>query len=246
MSGNFKKTPRVVAARYGRKALPLLTFPLLCVLCACNTSRGTYASGPWGQSGYLDPTASLYSNPWNKPLAPSLVEAGPAPQPMTRSLSPEPLEPIGAWASRDVSPPTADSRDIPESFEAAASVPRPAPVEAMESEPPVAGRFAAKQEPSAPPQMQGRSFTALTGQWTAQEGDRSCRLQLSSTPALDLYKASASGCSSDALQNVNSWAHRDRTIVLYARGRVVSRLTDDGGSFTGMLEGTKTQIRISR
>src|SRR3712207_7550977 len=37
---------------------------------------------------------------------------------------------------------------------------------------------------------------------------------LSSTPALDLYRASASGCSNQDLSRVNAWDYRDGEVYL--------------------------------
>src|SRR3712207_7504094 len=45
---------------------------------------------------------------------------------------------------------------------------------------------------------------------------------LSSTPALDLYRASASGCSNQDLSRVNAWDYRDGEVYLYQTGGAVA------------------------
>ena len=230
----------MISGHRGHTIFRLLMLPLLGAISACNGTQGSYASGPWGRAGYLDPSVALYPKPWNRPLDPSLVEQDPAPPPSIRRAAPDIMEPIGAWTSRDVTPLESDS--ISDDSNVVASIPPLMSDDNKTSEPTPANRLASPAEP----RPSSKPFTSLTGQWTAQESGRTCRLQLSSTPTLDLYKASASDCANDTLQNVNSWAHRDRTLVLYARGRVTARLHEDGEAFSGTLEGTKTPVRISR
>ena len=70
------------------------------------------------------------------------------------------------------------------------------------------GTDVAALPPAAPlPSPAGRS--SLVGGWTAATGaGATCRIQLSSAPALDLYRASASGCASGDLARVNAWDYR--------------------------------------
>ncbi|MGO4707479.1 AprI/Inh family metalloprotease inhibitor [Microvirga sp. 2MCAF38] len=93
----------------------------------------------------------------------------------------------------------------------------------------------------------GRGPTSFVGTWTIRPGTgASCKLNLSSVAALDLYKASISRCSTSALQDVNSWAIKNGNIVLYARGSVIARMASDGNSFRGVIEGTNVPLTISR
>ena len=70
--------------------------------------------------------------------------------------------------------------------------------------------------------------------WSATGAPRrsggSCRIQLSSSPALDLYRASASGCSNQDLSRVNAWDYRDGEVYLYQTGgAVAARLRGSSG-----------------
>ena len=78
------------------------------------------------------------------------------------------------------------------------------------------------------------SRTAMVGNWSAQTSGGSCRVQLSSSPALDLYRASASGCANQDLSKINAWDYRDGEVYLYQTGgAVAARLR---GSSCGALE----------
>jgi hypothetical protein len=97
--------------------------------------------------------------------------------------------------------------------------------------------------PAAPP----ASRSSATGNWTAREASGgACRMTLSSSPSLDLYKASSSGCANKDLQSVNAWEFRDGEIYLYARGGVVARLRDSGGSFNGALAKSGAPVSLTR
>ena len=76
------------------------------------------------------------------------------------------------------------------------------------------------------------SRDGVIGGWTAREATGgSCRVQLSSASTLDLYRASASGCSNRDLQTVNAWDYRNGEVYLYQQGgTVVARLRADSGS----------------
>ena len=62
----------------------------------------------------------------------------------------------------------------------------------------------------------------MVGNWSAQTSGGSCRIQLSSSPSLDLYRASASGCSNQDLSKVNAWDYRDGEVYLYQTGGAVA------------------------
>lgn len=89
--------------------------------------------------------------------------------------------------------------------------------------------------------------SAATGTWRAREASGgSCKVVLSSSPSLDLYKASTSSCANRDLQSVNAWEFRDGEVYLYARGGVVARLRDAGGSFTGALAKSGAPLTLTR
>jgi len=100
-------------------------------------------------------------------------------------------------------------------------------------------------QPTSAPAAPTRS--AVTGGWTAREAaGGSCRITLSSAPALDLYKASTSGCAGRDLQSVNAWDLRDGEVYLYSRGSVVARLKGGGSSFNGVLAKSGAPLTLSR
>lgn len=218
-----------------------LSLLLLSLLPACNSAPGAYPYGPWGPSQAKLQPGSLYSKPWNIPVPVHAEESDLVFQnrPNPYGSPQEPLEPIGSWASRDVPArmPAEDTFALPMDYSNVASP------DALDHD----EEFASGEPNSSYKRssLQAKSFTSLTGNWIAQEEEgSSCRLQLTSVPALDLFKASTSRCSSPPLQNVNSWSHRDGQIILYARGSVVARLMADGSSFQGSYGGR--QLRISR
>ena len=76
----------------------------------------------------------------------------------------------------------------------------------------------------------------MVGNWSAQTSGGSCRIQLSSSPSLDLYRASASGCSNQDLSKVNAWDYRDGEVYLYQTGgAVAARLRGSSSSLSGVL-----------
>jgi len=82
--------------------------------------------------------------------------------------------------------------------------------------------------------------------WKASLGSASCRIQLSSVPSLDLYKASAQGCSSNVLKTVNGWSIRDDQVILFSRGQVVARLSGAEAALSGRLNGSETELTMTR
>src|SRR5215207_1211325 len=82
----------------------------------------------------------------------------------------------------------------------------------------------------------GRS--AYVGAWTAREASGSCRVQLSSSPSLDLYKASASGCANKDLARVNAWGFRG--------GAVAARLRASGGALDGVIAKSGAPLALAR
>ena len=74
-----------------------------------------------------------------------------------------------------------------------------------------------------------------------------CRIQLSSSPALDLYRASASGCSNQDLSRVNAWDYRDGEVYLYQTGgAVAARLRGSSGSLSGVLAKSGAPLSLWR
>lgn len=92
------------------------------------------------------------------------------------------------------------------------------------------------------------SRTNFVGSWRATEsGGSSCRVTLSSSPALDLYRASTSGCSNEAISQVNSWDLRGNEVYLYQQGgAVAARLQATPGSMSGVLAKSGAPVTMSR
>ena len=92
----------------------------------------------------------------------------------------------------------------------------------------------------------GRS--AMVGGWTAREATgTTCRVQLSSSPALDLYKASAAGCANKDLARVTAWDYREGEVYLYQPGgAVAARLRTAGGSMEGALAKSGAPLTLAR
>jgi hypothetical protein len=102
---------------------------------------------------------------------------------------------------------------------------------------------AAAPAPAAP-----SSRTSMVGNWTVRDASgASCRIQLSSSPALDLYRASASGCSNQDLSKVNAWDYRDGEVYLYQTGgSVAARLRGSSSSLSGVLAKSGAPLSLGR
>jgi Protease inhibitor Inh len=100
--------------------------------------------------------------------------------------------------------------------------------------------------PPAPAPSQGRS--SLVGGWSARDASgASCRVQLSSAPALDLYRASATGCANQDLAKISAWDYRDGEIYLYqSGGTVAARLRGSGGTLNGVLAKSGAPLTLAR
>jgi hypothetical protein len=93
------------------------------------------------------------------------------------------------------------------------------------------------------------SRDGVVGGWTAREATGgSCRVTLSSTPALDLYRANASGCANRDLQKVTAWDYRDGEVYLYQPGgSVAARMrVSDGSSLSGVIARSGANVSMSR
>jgi hypothetical protein len=189
------------------------------------------------------PAASAAARP--SPLAPaptSPVQSTPLPPIGSPAPAPPPssggLPPIGSSQqieTPDGGPPRAARRQPIE----------PDPVVEPEPEP-VRPQVAERPPPAAPAGPPTRS--SVTGNWTAREAaGGSCRVTLSSSPTLDLYRASTSGCQSRELKGVNAWELRGDEVYLYeSGGGVAARLKSAGGRFEGSSSRTGAPITLSK
>jgi hypothetical protein len=110
--------------------------------------------------------------------------------------------------------------------------------------------LAPRQEPFAAtaPAAVPAARSGFIGGWTAREASgTSCRVQLSSTSALDLYKASASGCANKDLARVSGWDFREGELFLYQPGgAVAARLRASGSSLEGVLTKSGAPLALAR
>jgi hypothetical protein len=115
--------------------------------------------------------------------------------------------------------------------------------------------------PSAPPPAEPTTPSALgpvaslgatrsssVGSYTARDAaGATCRVSLSSSPSLDLYKASASGCANKDLAKVTAWDFREGEVYLYQPGgSVAARLRNSGGSLSGVLAKSGAPLTLTR
>lgn len=160
-------------------------------------------------------------------------------QPAPAYNTPGPVEPVEAVPSGSVSsaplPPPPGSPVAPPSGPVVADLPPP---NAPRVEPPAIA-------PSAPAPS---SRATLVGGWTAREASgTTCRVQLSSTSAVDRYRAAAAGCANRDLGSVTAWDFREGEVYLYQPGgAVAARLRIAGGSLEGVLAKSGAPLSLSR
>jgi len=89
---------------------------------------------------------------------------------------------------------------------------------------------------------------SLVGGWTAKDATGgACRVVLSSTPALDLYRATTSGCSNKDLARISAWDFRDGEVYLYqSGGTMAARLRAQGSAMNGALTKSGAPLTMSR
>jgi hypothetical protein len=168
--------------------------------------------------------------------APRVAAARPAPAPINEP-PPDEAVPSGSVTSEPLAPPPGSGGGFGS-----------APVVAdLPSTPTVPSEPAARSAPAPTPSAAaGRS--ALIGAYTARDSaGSSCRISLSSTPALDLYKASSSGCTNKDLGRVTAWDFREGEVYLYQPGgSVAARLRSAGGELSGVLAKSGAPLTMSR
>lgn len=227
---------RVVARVFRQVASPsalkaLVAIPPALLLAACADSARFSSAGPGavpygGPRVIAAPVDDIVPRPANVPSA-AVISAPLPPAPGT-VVAPD--APLPGTPSADLS--------VGQDPNAALAGTTPGPVAAL---PP------ATTPAAAPPPAVAPTRTSVTGSWRASEASGSgCRVVLSSSPSLDLYRASSSGCASQDLQSVNAWDLRGNEVYLYARGNVVARLRGGGGNFNGVLAKSGAPVSLSR
>lgn len=99
-----------------------------------------------------------------------------------------------------------------------------------------------------PPPVVSSGRSSVVGSWNAKDATgASCKVSLSSAPALDLYKASASGCPNKDLAKVTAWDYRDGEVYLYQPGgTVAARLRQGGGALDGAFSKSGASLAMVR
>ncbi|SFL11878.1 AprI/Inh family metalloprotease inhibitor [Methylorubrum salsuginis] len=184
--------------------------------------------------GLLSTTACLA-------LAASLGACGtsrfdsPRPRPQAALEPATPALPSGRVTSEPLAPPPGASAAPVDAPPSVAAAPSPA----LEPEP--------LPPPPAPAPVVATGRSSVVGSWNATDATGSCKVSLSSAPALDLYKASTSGCANKDLAKVSAWDFRDGEVYLYQPGgTVTARLRQSGGSLDGALSKSGAQLALAR
>jgi hypothetical protein len=229
------------------RAASLLPLVLL-TACAGSQRFGGYGSGP----GQAASRAPVYSEPVQSapPIQSAPITSEPLPPPGGYPSAPPPQVggyPVGGPAPG--LPPQNDPYFDPQAGQPGQQPPaqsRPA-----EPAPPQVANANPGATPGGGSTRSGSvsSRDGVIGTWTAQEATGgSCRVQLSSSPSLDLYRANATGCSNRDLQQVNAWDYRDGEVYLYQRGgSVVARLRVGGaGTMNGAITKSGAGLSMNR
>jgi hypothetical protein len=197
--------------------LRLKAGPVAVALCTA-LALGACSSSRFGGYGAAQAQGQMIA-PMPEPVEP--VPSGP--------VISEPLPPLGGQGPYDTQNPYGSGVTDPSmETDIAAYPPQSQPV-----------------TPPPTPRPSGRS--SLVGGWSAQVAGASCRVQLSSTPALDLYRASTSGCSNQDLSRVSAWDYRDGEVYLYqSGGTVAARLRASGGTMSGVLAKSGAPLTLAR
>jgi hypothetical protein len=169
--------------------------------------------------------------------APRVAAARPAAPPV-QANEPPPVEamPSGSVTSEPLAPPPGSGSGGFGSGPVVADVP---------SMPSVPAEPVARAAPAASG-AGGRS--AFVGSYTARDAaGSSCRISLSSSPALDLYKASSAGCQNKDLGRITAWDFREGEVYLYQPGgSVAARLRGSGGELAGVLAKSGAPLTLAR
>jgi hypothetical protein len=175
--------------------------------------------------------------------------ASAAPRPTTAYNVPDPAPveavPSGSVQSAPLAPPPGAVGASPDSGFGTGPIMADVPPTAPTA--PTGGQQVATLAPP-PAAAPSPSRAAMVGGWTARDASgSSCRVQLSSSPALDLYRASAAGCANKDLSRVTAWDFRDGEVYLYQPGgAVAARLRAGGGSLDGVLAKSGAPLTLAR
>ena len=225
-----------------KTAIPALKASALLPLLALTACAGSQRfSGP-----VMNPPS------YSQPVLPS------APPVTSAPVTSEPLPPPGGYPAASAPPPAAGGA-LPGQdpfFE-----PGPGGVPPSQGQPPLGQTGPAPAAPAGNNQVAGLGASAtaparpsathdnVIGGWTAREATGgTCRVQLSSAPTLDLYRASSSGCTNRDLQKITAWDYRDGEVYLYQQGgTVAARLrATSGNALDGAVTKSGAALSLNR
>jgi hypothetical protein len=219
------------------------------MLSGCNSTESIHSQGPWGPS-HIRRNYPQYAAPWGKRemdtrRTSSEVHSAALTSPSVQSsvswhkATPVMLEaedPAIAAAPPPVAPsPQAWTSVLTEQAAPTQGSPPPAPAPAPSSSAPDLTGVAAP-----------RQAASYAGTWKALVAGSPCRIMLSSVATLDLYRASAPGCSNDDLRSVNAWSFGHNSVVLFSKGVEVARLSGVEASLSGTLSKSGAALAMSR
>jgi hypothetical protein len=218
-------------------------------ISACNSTDALYDQGPWGP-GYARKSYPEYSAPWGRRLAePSQYAVS---EPAALPIDMIEIDVVQPTRRREVVLET-DIGPVPAAQDVVTLAPSEptiltAPTPVAPGHPPLAASPApAGAHPSPPGVFSApQRASSYAGTWNAKVGASSCKVQLSSVPSLDLYKASTQGCTHEAMRSVNGWSFRENQVILFSRGQLVARLSGAEAALTGTLNGSSSEISMSR
>lgn len=154
--------------------------------------------------------------------------------------------PVAAMPSGSV---TASPLAPPPGATASPDAPPPGPVAGLNPSAPAPAVVAEPvTPPPPPPPVTNTGRASVVGGWDARDATgATCRVTLSSTPSLDLYKASTSGCQNKELGRVSAWDYRDGEVYLYQPGgSVAARLRQGGAGLDGALTKSGASLALNR
>lgn len=224
------------------------------LLSACSTTGNPYAAqGPWGPAA-VQRAHPQHPSPWSGGNPASFNELFNGPLPGAAPLGDvEPNVPSPGRLARSETELPFDP--LPEDYEAphdaapveGAPLDSPLPDLGVAQDVPPPSREAALPPATEPGMSAPKRASSYAGNWKATDKKgTSCRIQLSSVPSLDLYKASTSGCANDSLKAVNAWSFRENNVILYSKGNVVARLSGLEASLSGSFNGSDGSLTMTR
>jgi hypothetical protein len=214
-----------------------MLFTTAFALSACASSRFQSSTVP-------EPVSQLAKGPaFNAPGAP---------------LDPVPASPSGAVTAQalpplpGMSPTTTGGVSERSTVDLGAPGPGPVVADVPSSIPTLApaspNAIASLAAPATAPSSIATTRNSVIGSWTAKDAaGTTCRVTLSSSPALDLYRASASSCGNKDLARVTAWDFRDGDVYLYQPGgSVAARLKGDSKTMDGALAKSGAPVNLVR